>query len=70
MKTTKKIFTVIHCDNTGKKKTLEKNCASFFEENRFEFTTPGTPQQNSVIEQGFGILSYCMRTINCACGTT
>ena len=46
-----------------KKKTLEENCAENSEENKFEFTSQGTPQQNCVVEQGFDTLYSPMRTI-------
>ena len=47
---------IIFCDNTGENKTLKENCAKHFEKNNFEFTSPGTPQKNSVVKQGFATL--------------
>ena len=47
---------IIHCDNSGKNKTFEENSAKTFEEINFEFASPGTPQQNGVIEHGFNTL--------------
>ena len=63
MKTMKKNIKIICCDNAGENKTLEENCANNFEENKFEFTSQGTPQKNGVVEQGFSTLYSRMRAM-------
>ena len=40
----KKNIKIIFYDNTGENKTLEENCSKFFEEIKFQFKSPGTPQ--------------------------
>ena len=47
---------IIRCDNVGEKKILEENCAKYFEENNFSFTSSSTPQQNGMIERVFATL--------------
>ena len=48
-KTVDKNFKIIFCDNADNNKTFEENCAISFEEINFDFTSPGTSQQNDVI---------------------
>ena len=38
----KKTENKICCDNAGENKTIEKNCANYFEEIKFKLTSPGT----------------------------
>ena len=40
---------IIISENAGENKTLEENCMKNFEEIKFEFTSPGTPQQNVML---------------------
>ena len=44
---------IIRCDNAGEKKVLERES----DKNKlgiiFEYTAPGTPQQNGVVERAF-----------------
>ena len=54
---------MICCDNAGENKTLEESCAKSFEEIKFEFMSPGTPQKNGVVGQGFDTAYYRMRAI-------
>ena len=61
MNTMRKFFKIICCDNAGKNKTLEENCAENFDEIKSEFTSPGTPQQNGVVERGFATIYSRMR---------
>ena len=56
MKTTKKNVKIFRCDNSGINKTLEENCMKSFEEIKFEFRSPGTPQKNGVVEWVFDTL--------------
>ena len=63
LKSVKKNFKIICCYNADKNKTLEKKCAKNFEQIDFKFTSPGTPQQNDVVERGFAKLYYQMRKI-------
>ena len=53
---------IIRCENAGGNKTL-KNCTKRFEEIKFEFTSPGTPQKNGVVEGGFATLYYQMHAM-------
>ena len=53
MKTIKENVKMVCCDNAGKNNILEEICMKNFEEIKFEFTSPGTPQQNGVVDQGF-----------------
>ena len=57
MKTLKKNFKIISCDNAGETKTTNKNSGKNIIEIKFEFMSTGTPQQNSMVEQGFATLS-------------
>ena len=50
MKTIKKNTKIIFCDNAGENKTLKENCTKFLKLINFEFMSPGTSQQNGVIE--------------------
>ena len=43
---TKKTVKHIRCDNAGENKTLAKDCLNDGLGIQFEWTTPGTPQQN------------------------
>ena len=45
MNTVRKNFKIVCCDNAGENKTLKENQAKFFEEIKFGFTSPGTPQK-------------------------
>ena len=54
---------IIRCDNAGENKTLEENCAKHFDEIDFEFTSPGNPQQNVMLEQAFATLYSRMRAM-------
>ena len=53
MKTTKKNVKILCCDNADENKTLRENSVRHFKEIKFEFPSPGTPQQNGVVERGF-----------------
>ena len=63
MNTTKKNVKITHCDDAGKKRTLEENWAENSEEIHFEFMSPGTPEQNGVIERGYYTIYYQMHLI-------
>ena len=41
----------IRLDNRGENRSLQKECEKQNLRIRFEFTAPGTPQQNSVVER-------------------
>ena len=49
MKTMKKKVKIICCDKPGENKTLKETYMKNFEVIKFEFTSPGTPQQNGVV---------------------
>ena len=49
--------------NTQVKNTLEENSAENVEEMNFEFTPPGTPQKNMMIERVFDTLYYRMHVM-------
>ena len=61
MMTMKENVKIILCDNAGENKTLKESCAKISEEIRMEFTSPGTPQQNGVLERLFSTLYSWMR---------
>ena len=43
----------IRCDNAGENQTLKKECEKRRMNIIFEFTSPGTPQQNGKVERSF-----------------
>lgn len=47
---------VIRCDNAGENLSLEKECKKRGMGIKFEFTAPGTPQQNGKVERKFATL--------------
>ena len=51
--TYKKKIKQIHCDNAGEINILEKQCIEEEMGILFEYTAPGTPQQNSIVERLF-----------------
>ena len=63
MKTTKENVKISCCDNARKNKAFEENCVKNFEEIKFEFTSPGTPQKSSVVEWVFATLYSRMCTM-------
>ena len=63
MKTMKKNVKIISFENSGENKTLKENCINNLEEIKFEFTSPGTPQKNGVVERGFATLYSIMHTM-------
>ena len=62
MRTIKKNIKIIFCDNACKNNTLEEKGAKQIKEINFEFTSPGTPQKNGVIERGLDTL-YCQMRV-------
>ena len=44
---------IMRCDNTGENKDLERVSDKNELRNIFEYTAPGTPQQNGVVERAF-----------------
>ena len=54
----KKDDKIIFYDNAGENKTFKENCAIVFEETKFEFAAPDTPQQNEDVEWGLATLYY------------
>ena len=50
IKTMTKNIKIFCCDNADEDKALDENCAKFSEEIHFEFTAPGNPQKNGVID--------------------
>ena len=54
--TMKKNVKTIRCDNAGENKTTKENYEIVLEEINFKFTSPGTPQQNGIIERGLATL--------------
>ena len=59
----KKNVKIIRCDNAGENKMIEDNFMKNFKEIKFEFTSPGTPKQNHMVERGFATLYSRMRAI-------
>ena len=44
---------IIRCDNAGENKVLERESEKNELGISFEYTAPGTPQQNGVVERAF-----------------
>ena len=53
----------IRCDNAGENKILEATCKKEGLGIIFEFTAPGTPQQNGMVERAFATLYGSMRAM-------
>ena len=51
------------CDKAGKNKTLKENCTKTFEKTKFEFTSPGTPHKDGVLEREFVTLYSWVRAM-------
>ena len=60
----------IRCDNAGENKVLEVNCKKQGLGIIFEYTAPGTPQQNGIVERAFATLFASMRTMLKSAGLT
>ena len=54
---------IIRCANAGENKTLKESLMKNFKEIKFEFMSPGTPQQNDVVERGFATHYSRMRVM-------
>ena len=46
----------VRCDNAGENQALEKECVEKELGIVFEYTAPGTPQQNGVVERAFATM--------------
>ena len=44
---------MIWCGYPDTNKSTEKDCDIVFEESEFQFTSPGIPYKNGVVEHGF-----------------
>jgi hypothetical protein len=53
----------IHCNNAGENKSLEKECARLSHGITFEYTAPGTPQQNGRLKSKFETLLGRVRSM-------
>ena len=53
----------IRCDNAGENQALEKECIERELGIVFEYTAPGTPQQNGVVERAFATMLGKTRAI-------
>ena len=61
------IVKFVRCDNSGENNTLRHDCISEDLGIKFEFTAPGTPQQNGVVERGFvTLIGRARAMMNCA----
>ena len=49
-------FKKVRCDNAGENKVLERDLVKIGLSAEFEYTSPGTPQQNGVVEREFATL--------------
>ncbi|KAG7357827.1 reverse transcriptase RNA-dependent DNA polymerase [Nitzschia inconspicua] len=58
----------IRCDNAGENKAFEQQCKLEGLLVNFEYTAPGTPQQNGVAERKFATLFGKVRAMNTAAG--
>ena len=54
---------IIRCDNAGENKVLERESDKNELEIIFEYTAPGTPQQNGVVERAFVTVMGRARTM-------
>ena len=50
------IVKIVRCDNAGENRSFEKTCKSEGHGIKFEYTAPGTPQQNGRVERKFQTL--------------
>jgi transposase InsO family protein len=60
----------IRCDNSGKNKALQHTIQQKGMNIKFEFTSPGTPQQNGRVERKFSILYDYVRSLLNKAGVT
>ena len=58
----------IRCDNAGENISLEKQCINQKMKIKFEYTSPGTPQQNGRIERKFATLYGRVRAMFISAG--
>ena len=54
---------IIRCDNSGENNAFEKQCKSKGMGITFEYTAPGTPQQNGRVEHKFATLYGRLRSM-------
>ncbi len=59
----KKTVKIIRCDNAGENKILEEDCLKDGLGIQFEWTAPGTPQQNGRVERKFATLYGRLRAM-------
>ncbi|KAG7340680.1 integrase core domain containing protein [Nitzschia inconspicua] len=62
------VVKTIRCDNAGENKMLEQACRKQGLQIVFEYTAPGTPQQNGVVERKFATLFGKVRSMNNGAG--
>jgi len=60
----------IRCDNAGENKTLERDTKNAGMGITFEYSAPGTPQQNAVVERAFATLMGRVRAMMNLAGFT
>jgi len=58
----------IKCDSAGENNILEKQCIEEEMGILFEYTAPGTPQQNSIVEKAFPAMFGKLRAMMNAAG--
>ncbi|KAG7344884.1 integrase core domain containing protein [Nitzschia inconspicua] len=68
LKTQNVMVKTIRCDNAGENKMLEQACKIQGLQIVFEYTAPGTPQQNGVVERKFATLFGKVRSMNNGAG--
>ena len=59
----------VRCDNAGENLIVEKQCINENMKIKFEYTSPGTPQQNGRIEKKFATLCAQIRSMFVSAGT-
>jgi hypothetical protein len=64
------IIKSIRCDNASENRQFESECRKEKMNIQFEYTAPGTPQQNGVSERKFATLFGRVRAMNTAAGLT
>ena len=57
------IVKTVRCDNADENRSFEKTCKSEGHGIKFEYTAPGTPQQNRRVERKFQMLYGRMRAM-------
>ena len=58
----------IRCDNAGENRSFQKESSKLYSDIQFEYTAPGTPQQNGKVERAFAMMYGKVRSMMNAVG--